>query len=66
MKIKNDLVDKVEGEETELEKLRDDLRVTEALLEERQKLLDAIPECPLHGKCVPNALLWIEKAKLKM
>jgi hypothetical protein len=44
----------------ELEK---ELKVTKELLADRQKLLDAIPECPVHGKCVPNALLWIECKK---
>lgn len=41
------------------------LEVTNKLLIERQKLLDAIPECNIHGKCVPNALEWIEKMKNK-
>ncbi|QGW28457.1 hypothetical protein [Phnomibacter ginsenosidimutans] len=50
---------------SELEKLKHELEVTEKLLEERQKLLDAIPECPVHGKCVPHALEWIEKHKGK-
>ena len=45
------------------EGLERELIVTESLLNERQKLLDAIPECGLHGKCVPHALEWIEKAK---
>lgn len=43
-----------------------DLQVTERLLNERQRLLDAIPECAAHGKCVPHALEWIEKAKAVM
>lgn len=43
--------------------LEQELQVTEALLAERQKLLDAIPECPAHGACVPHALEWIEAAK---
>lgn len=47
------------------EQLQMDLKVTESLLNERQRLLDAIPECPEHGKCVPYALEWIEKAKAK-
>ena len=39
------------------------LKVTDSILNERQRLLDAIPECPAHGACVPHALEWIEKAK---
>jgi hypothetical protein len=42
---------------------REELRIMEALLNERQKVLDAIPECKEHGKCVPHALEWIEKQK---
>lgn len=43
--------------------LMKELSVTDELLKERQKLLDAIPECAPHGKCVPHALEWIEKMK---
>jgi len=40
--------------------LEEELKVTDRLLTERQKVLDAIPECKAHGKnCVPNALEWI-------
>lgn len=38
--------------------------VLEKLLNERQRLLDAIPECVAHGKCVPAALEWIESMKV--
>lgn len=54
------------GDHSCIEHLKKDLQVTEQLLEQRQKLLDAIPECEAHGKCVPHALEWIEKAKLAM
>ena len=45
--------------------LEQELEVTEKLLEERQRVLDAIPECPSHGKCVPHAIEWIEEMKAK-
>lgn len=45
--------------------LQKELKVTEELLEERQKVLDAIPECKSHGSCVPHALEWIEEMKAK-
>lgn len=48
---------------TELEK---ELKVTDELLNDRQRLLDAIPECEAHGKCVPHALDWIEIKKSKL
>lgn len=47
----------------EITKLKNELKVTEELLNDRQRLLDAIPECPVHGKCIPYALEWIEKYK---
>ena len=45
--------------------LKHELEVTDKLLAERQRVLDAIPECPSHGKCVPHAIEWIEKMKAK-
>lgn len=42
-----------------------ELKVTEQLLAERQRVLDTIPPCPTHGgNCVPWAVAWI-KSKLK-
>lgn len=43
--------------------LKKQLEVTDQLLDERQRVLDAIPECPRHGSCVPHALEWIEKSQ---
>jgi len=43
--------------------LKKELTVTEQLLEERQRVLDAIPECKTHGACVPHAIEWIEEMK---
>jgi hypothetical protein len=48
---------------TEINNLKSELKVTEHLLNDRQSILDAIPECPTHGKCVPHALEWIERMK---
>ena len=59
-------------EQTELHKCRqeaseqeEELQVTDKLLEARQEVLDAIPECPIHGSCIPHALEWIESMKSK-
>jgi len=53
--------------EREINRLREELEVTDRLLEEREKVLNAIPECPVHGSgCVPHALEWIELAKSKL
>ncbi len=43
--------------------LKHELEVTDKLLNERQRVLDAIPECQSHGKCVPHAIEWIEEMK---
>jgi len=45
--------------------LERELKVTEQLLAERQRVLDAIPECKSHGSCVPHAIDWIEEMKAK-
>ena len=47
------------------EELRQHIRTTESVLAERDRVLEAIPECPLHGnQCVPHALEWIN-ARIK-
>ena len=45
------------------DRLQTELTVTDELLADRQRVLDAIPECPAHGACVPHALAWIAQAK---
>src|SRR2546422_809300 len=48
----------------EIKDSREQIRVEEELLNNRNKLLDAIPECSEHGHgCIPHALEWIERAK---
>jgi len=49
-----------------IKSLEDELKITEKILTERERVLKAIPECPDHGECVPHALEWIEKAKIVM
>ena len=40
------------------------LEITTKLLEERTRLLKAIPPCEVHGtECVPHAIEWVEKVK---
>lgn len=42
--------------------LENELKVTDKLLAERQKVIDLIPECQVHGgNCIPHALEWIQK-----
>ena len=53
-------------DEIRIAELEKELDVTESLLNERQRILDAIPECEAHGKCVPHALDWVEMKKSKI
>ena len=51
--LKRELIEKAE-----------ELRITDELLANRNRVMEAIPECELHGhQCVPHALDWIELAK---
>jgi len=53
--------------EREIHRLREELEATERILVEREKVLNAIPECPVHGSaCVPHAIEWIEFAKYRL
>lgn len=47
------------------EDLKAELEVTDTLLIDRQRVLDAIPECEYHGSGTSssNALKWIARAK---
>jgi len=40
-------------------RLHEALGVTDKILAERQRVLEAIPQCEEHGFCVPHALEWI-------
>lgn len=51
-----------------IEVLKAELELTNKLLANYKRVLEAIPECPEHecpehGECVPHALEWIENAK---
>lgn len=44
-----------------IRELEEELAVADKLLAERNRLLDAIPPCPIHGGgCVPHAIEWVE------
>lgn len=44
--------------------LKEELKVAYELPEERDRVMEAIPECPQHGsQCVSHALGWIRQAK---
>lgn len=46
--------------------LLDEIETGDKIIIERNRLLDAIPACPVHGQCVPHAIEWVEKAMLMM
>jgi len=49
-----------------LEELKAYIRITDGLLNERNRVLEAIPMCNVHGpQCIPHALRWIEQQKGK-
>ncbi len=48
---------------SEVERLREEIVVSDKLLEMRNELLATIPECPDHGwNCVPHAIEWVKEA----
>lgn len=50
--------------ELALTRLQEELDVSDKLLKEYERVMKAIPACPLHGHhCVPHALRWIEAQK---
>lgn len=44
-------------------KLQEELRISDELLKSHNELLKEIPECELHGACLPHAIEWIKKVK---
>jgi len=53
------LCDELDELKTENIQLREALAITDTILAERQRILEAIPQCEEHGFCVPHALEWI-------
>lgn len=44
--------------------LREHITTLEQIFAERQRVMEAIPECPVHGsECVPHALEWIKQQR---
>ena len=49
-----------------IEEKEKELNVTDCLLESQHRVINAIPECELHGnRCIPNAVEWINKQLAK-
>ena len=60
------LHDECESLIARVSELEEEVRIDNKLITERDKLLNAIPECSVHGKCVPHALEWISERKSKL
>ncbi len=45
----------------ELASAREEIAIDNQLITERDRLVNAIPECPEHGACIPHAIEWVEK-----
>jgi hypothetical protein len=45
-----------------IEALQSELRVTDEILASYKLVLDAVPECAVHGPCVPHAVEWVQNA----
>lgn len=54
----------LEEREQKIRELREELAVTDKLLNDRSEIIKLIPPCPQHGDdCLPNAREWIEMNK---
>jgi hypothetical protein len=46
--------------------LLEEISTADKVIAERDRLIRAIPACPVHGQCVPHAIEWVEKVLLLM
>lgn len=49
-----------------ISKYREEISVADKIIAERDRLIGVIPNCPVHGQCVPYAIEWVEKSILMM
>jgi len=52
-----------ESEASLVAKLTEEVKVQEDLIKSYESLIDAIPPCPAHGRCIPHAIEWINQVK---
>lgn len=57
------IIMKLAEAEKHIKELEEELKLSDELLEDKKKLLKAIPQCVAHGPCVPHALEWIAQVK---
>lgn len=58
-----DTESQLEEARQKIAELEKELKVSDQLLTDHERLLHAIPECGAHGPCIPHAVEWIEQAK---
>lgn len=52
--------------QAEVDRLREELAITDKLLDAANDVLNLIPECPIHGFCHTYQIAWIKEAKEMM
>lgn len=59
-------MNEVEALKAQVAELTEELAVVNKLLDERNRVMDAIPPCPEHGpQCVPHAMQWVSTMKAR-
>lgn len=49
----------------EIDGLREEVEIDNKIIAERDRLLNAIPECAAHGQCVPHAIQWVRDVQVE-
>jgi len=60
------LKDETAAQAKRIADLTEELRLTNLLLSERERVLEAIPECEAHGQCVPHAVEWVNNSRAEI
>ncbi|KWW18821.1 hypothetical protein AS889_04650 [Pseudomonas putida] len=47
----------------EIERLTEEVALGDKIIAERNRLVDAIPQCAAHGQCIPYAIQWVKDAQ---
>ena len=49
----------------EIDGLREEVEIDNKIIAERDRLLNAVPECAAHGQCVPHAIQWVKDVQVE-
>jgi hypothetical protein len=56
----------LKAKDEHIAELEQEIRISEKIIEERNRLLNDCPPCPVHGEgCVPHAREWLQELKNK-